>query len=228
MPALPGTVQQATTGLRGFDIDLILTAAQALDFKNAGYDFCVRYVPRTELLAEQTHTNLTNAEAIAILDAGLALMVVQHTRNEGWPPTGPLGTADGSYAVTYAGQIAQLPQGMNIWCDLEVVATTATAADVIAYCQAWYAAVSAGGYVPGLYVGFGIKLSAGQLYNDLSFKHYWSAYNAEVGVATRGYQLIQTDALELNTVTPDADKNTFDPNKVETDQLGGLPLWLAL
>jgi len=228
MPALPGTVQSANSGLRGFDIDLILTAARARDFKKAGYDFCIRYVPRTALLAEQTHTNLTNAEAIAILDAGLALMVVQHSRKEGWQPTAALGTTDGQYAVIYAAQVAELPVGINIWCDLEVVADTATAAGVIAYCQAWYAAVSAGGYVPGLYVGYGIKISEAQLFNDLPFKHYWSAYNAQIGVETGIYQLLQTDALALSTVTPDSDKNTFDPNRTETDERGGLPLWLVV
>ncbi len=227
MPTLPGTIQQAPSGSKGFDIDLILTAARARDFKNAGYDFCIRYVPRTAALAASTDTNLTNTEGIAILGAGLALMVVQHTREDNWQPTAGLGTADGSYAVTYASQVAGLPAGLNIWCDLEVVAPGTAAADVTAYCQAWYTAVKAGGYVPGLYVGYGIKLNAGQLY-ALSFEHYWSAYNVQVGVATRGYQVIQTDALKLSSVTPDPDNKTFDPNTIKTDRLGGTPFWLAI
>jgi hypothetical protein len=228
MPTLPGNVQQAGTGLRGFDIDQVLTVAQAEAFKNAGYDFCIRYVPRTAALAASTKTNLTHTEGLAILNAGLALMVVQHTREEGWSPDSALGTADGSYAVTYASQVAGLPQGVNIWCDLEVVAAHTDAADVIGYCQAWYNAVNAGGYLPGLYVGYGIVLTAEQLYSALSFKHYWSAYNAEIGIAHRGYQLIQHDALKLSTVTPDTPHNTFDPNTIQTDQLGGTPIWLSL
>ncbi|MDB5122425.1 MAG: hypothetical protein JWP94_554 [Mucilaginibacter sp.] len=228
MPTLPGNIQQAASGLRGFDIDQILTAAQAQDFKNAGYDFCIRYVPRTAALAASTNTNLTNTEALAILNAGLALMVVQHTRNEGWSPTAALGTADGQYAVTYASQVAELPQSINIWCDLEVVAANTNAADVIGYCQAWYNAVNAGGYVPGLYVGYGIVLTAQQLYSTLSFKHYWSAYNAEVGIAHRGYQITQHNELQLSTVTPDTQGNAFDPNTIQTDQLGGTPVWLSL
>jgi len=228
MPILPGNIQQAANGLRGFDIDLILTAAQAGDFKKAGYDFCIRYVPRTAALAANTKTNLTNIEALAILNAGLALMVVQHTRNEGWSPTAALGTADGEYGVEYAGQVAGLPQGLNIWCDLEVVAAHTGTADVIAYCQAWYNAVIAGGYVPGLYVGYGIVLTAEQLYSALSFKHYWRAYNAETDVAHRGYQIIQHTELKLNSVTPDTHHNTFDPNTIQADQLGGTPIWLSL
>ncbi|HEY4328067.1 MAG TPA: DUF1906 domain-containing protein [Mucilaginibacter sp.] len=224
---LPGTVQQAAAGLSGFDIDLILSAAQAQDFKDRGYDFCIRYVPRTAALAASTITNLTNTEALAILNAGLALMVVQHTANEGWAPTAALGTAYGGYAATYASQVANLPQGVNIWCDLEVVALHTTAADVIAYCQAWYDAVNAAGYVPGLYVGWGIVLTDDQLYNNLSFQHYWRAYNAEVGVATRGYQLVQKNALKLNSITADTHGDTFDPNITQNDNLGGAPLWLS-
>ncbi|MES2376265.1 MAG: DUF1906 domain-containing protein [Bacteroidota bacterium] len=228
MTTLPGNIQAAATGQKGFDADFILTAAQANDFRQAGYDFCIRYVPRTAILAATTHTNLTNAEALNILNAGLGLMAVQHTRNEGWAPTAALGAADGSYAVTYASQVAGLPPGINLWCDLEVVATGTSAADVIAYCQAWYNAVNAGGYVPGLYVGFGIVLTAAQLYANLSFQHYWSAYNAETGVHGRGYQLVQHDQLPLKSVTPDTSGSFFDPNITQADGLGGLPLWLAL
>jgi len=176
-------------------------------------------------LAATTRTNLTFAEGTAILNAGLALMVVQHTRPEGWAPTGDLGTSDGAYAVKYATEVG-LPQGINMWCDLEVVARGTTAADVIAYCQEWYKTVNAGGYVPGLYVGYGIVLSAAQLYSDLSFQHYWSADNVQVGVASRGYQLVQREQVKLKTVTPDSQDRYFDPNFTQTDDLGGTPIWL--
>ena len=223
MPTLSGNVQQAGTGLSGFDINLVLSASQAQDFKSAGYDFCIRYIPRTAALAAN---NLTNAEASDILNAGLALMAVQHVALPGWAPTAALGTAYGSYAATYAGEVVGLPQGINIWCDLEEVANSTAAADVIAYCQAWYAAVSAGGYVPGIYIGWGIVLTDEQLYQDLSFQHYWRAYNGQP-VATRGYQLIQRDAKPLNSVTADTDDNTFDPDVTQNDKLGGTALWLV-
>jgi hypothetical protein len=181
---LPGTIQQAAAGLSGFDVNSILSAANAQGLKNAGYDFCIRYVPRTAALAAG---NLTNAEALNILNAGLALMAVQHVANEGWVPTEDLGKAYGSYAATYASEIVGLPQGMNIWLDLEGVNTNTAAADVIAYCQAWYHAVIGAGYVPGIYVGWHTILTSQQLYSKLSFKHYWRAYNGPQ-VATRGFQ----------------------------------------
>src|ERR1700733_11147613 len=129
---LPGTVQQATAGSSGFDVNSILSAADALNLKGAGYDFCIRYVPRTAALAAG---NLTNAEALAILGAGLALMPVQHVSLPGWQPNTNLGTAYGNFAAHYAAQVVNLPRGMNVWCDLEGVATGTAAEDVIAYCQ---------------------------------------------------------------------------------------------
>src|SRR5476651_601246 len=116
---LPGTVRSAPAGLTGFDVNAPLSVAKAQAFKAAGYAFCVRYIPRTVAL---TANNLTNAEALGILNAGLALMAVQHVALPGWAPTASLGAAYGSYAAIYAKQAVGLPAGMNIWCDLEEVA----------------------------------------------------------------------------------------------------------
>ena len=214
--SLPGTVQQAPAGQKGFDVNQPLSAGQAQDLQNAGYAFCIRYIPRT---AKLVRNNLTNAEALNILNAGLALMAVQHVALPGWAPTVALGTAYGNYAATYAQQTVGLPQGLNIWCDLEEVAEGSAAADVIAYCQAWYAAVDTAGYIPGLYVGYGTGLTPQQLYSSLSFKHYWRAYNGPL-VATRGYQLLQKTEVTVNGIT-------IDPNITQNDNLGGAVLWLA-
>lgn len=214
---LPGTVQQAAAGLTGFDINATVSVAAAQQFKNAGYDFCIRYIPRTAALAAG---NLTNEEAADIISAGLALMAVQHVALPGWAPTAALGTAYGSYAAEYCSQIAGLPQGMNIWCDLEGVAPGTTAADVIAYCQAWYNAVNGAGYIPGIYVGYDVVLSPQQLYESLSFRHYWQAYNGPQ-VAVRGFQLVQKP--QVNVAGFD-----IDPDVTQIDNLGGIPQWLSL
>jgi hypothetical protein len=214
---LPGAVKPAAAGLSGFDVNSRLSAAGARNLKNAGYDFCIRYVPRTAALKAG---NLTNAEALRILNAGLALMPVQHVAVEGWKPTAALGTAYGSYAATYAGSIVGLPKGMNIWCDLEGVAPGTAAADVIAYCQAWYHSVNAAGYIPGVYVGWDTMLTPQQLYGDLSFQHYWRAYNGPQ-VATRGFQVLQETQKTVNGIT-------IDPDTTQNDNLGGAALWLAV
>ena len=215
-PTLPGAVKKATPGLDGFDINSPLTQAQAQTLKDAGRDFCIRYIPRT---SKPSDINLTNAEALILLNAGLALMPVQHASPEGWTPTTNLGTQYGNYAATYAKEIG-LPPGINIWCDLEMVADDTTAAAVIAYCHAWYAAVHTSGYIPGLYVGYGIKLTDQQLYDDLSFQHYWRAYNGQP-VATRGFQVIQSDEIKVKGIT-------IGPDHCQNDELGGVALWLAI
>lgn len=214
---LPGSVRPALAGLSGFDVNKPLVVSDAINFKNAGYAFCIRYVPRTANLAAG---NLTNAEALAILNAGLALMPVQHVALPGWHPNTNLGTIYGSYAATYASQVVQLPKGLNLWCDLEGVATGTDARDVIDYCQAWYYAVHMAGYIPGVYVGYDCGLSADQLYHNLSFQHYWRAYNGPQ-VAVRGFQLLQQTEKTLNGIT-------FDPDLTQNDNMGDAALWLSL
>lgn len=213
---LPGSVQPAPAGLSGFDVNQALTAQQALGFKNAGYAFCIRYLPRTAALAEG---NLTNAEALDILGAGLALMPVQHVSLPGWQPNTNLGTAYGNFAANYATEVVGLPQGMNIWCDLEGVATGTAAADVIAYCQAWYYAVHTAGYIPGVYVGYDTGLTPDQLYDSISFQHYWQAYNGPE-VTTRGFQIMQKTELTLNGIS-------FDPDFTMLDNEGDSAIWLG-
>src|SRR5580698_3762844 len=93
---LPGTIAGAPNGAAGFDVNQVLTAAQAQAFKNAGYAFCVRYVPRTSDPKLQGG-NLTHTEALDILNAGLALMAVQHVELPPWKPTTNLGTLYGKY-----------------------------------------------------------------------------------------------------------------------------------
>jgi len=213
---LPGSIKKAPGGLSGFDVNSPLTSSQAQNFKNAGYAFCVRYLPRTANLIQG---NLTNGEAQVILNAGLALMAVQHVALPGWKPNTNLGTIYGNYAATYASQVVQLPQGLNIWCDLEGVAEGTDPKDVIAYCQAWYYAVHIAGYTPGVYIGYDTMLTPDQIYDDLSFQHYWRAYNGPE-VATRGFQLIQQTEKTLDGIT-------FDPDVTQDDNMGDTALWLS-
>jgi hypothetical protein len=210
---MQATVKSATPGM-GFDVNQQLSAGQATAFREAGYLFCVRYLPRTPLLIPG---NLTAAEIEIILGAGLALMAVQHVPNPGWDPTADLGEQYGNYAVQYAQEIG-LPNGINIFLDLEEVAAGATPQDVIDYCHAWAASVEVAGYVPGVYVGWNIKLSDQQLYANLPFKNYWRAYNCDQSIPTRGYQILQKIQQVLDGVT-------FDPDVLQTDNMGDVPVW---
>jgi hypothetical protein len=219
---LDGHVFTAADGLRGFDVDSVVTAAAAAAFYERGYRFCVRYVRRTRAHAD----DLSAKEARNILQSGLGLMLVQHVAPEGWSPTGRVGATYGNVAAREAARIG-VPPGVMVWCDLEGVAADTRAPDVIEFCNRWHANVAGAGYVPGLYVGFGAGLSADQLYRSLRFTHYWGAYNlnADQAPSVRGLQMRQR-VRAAGDVVPGFDM-AFQVDAVRTDSLGGRPTLLA-
>lgn len=210
---LPGSVQAAANGALGFDADATISAGLAADFAAAGFTFAVRYVHRAA-----TGGDLTQNEAQDILNAGLGLMVVQHVETAPWTPDAGKGTRYGQAAATNAAA-AGLAPGTSVWLDLEGVAAAISAADVVAYCNAWFAAVSAGGYVPGLYVGANCMLDGAQLYDDLTTQYYWKSGSSVPAVATRGYCMVQT--ISSSFVVSGCG---YDKNVVQTDALGNTPL----
>ena len=213
--ALPGSVQAAPSGAKGFDADTPITANVAQQFANQGYTFCVRYLSRGQ---GQAPGDLSVAEANAILASGLGLMGVQHVRQPGWSPVAAMGQTDGTNAGANA-QALGFPSGVNMWCDLEGVNSAAVAQDVIDYCTAWFTAVSAEGFVPGLYVGADCILNGQQLF-DLPFQHYWKSISRVPILPARGYQMIQT------IVPQPVNGIGIDQNVTHTDSEGGQALWL--
>lgn len=219
---LPGSTQNAPSGLKGFDANTPISASTAAAFYAAGYRFCVRYVGRTQMASY----DLTSTEAKTILEAGLALMVVQHVLNPGWTPSESLGQEYGANAAKFTKQIG-VPTGVNVWCDLEGVSTSCGSSAVEEYCNAWAAEVSASGYVPGLYVGWEPGLTGSQLY-DLAFDHYWGAYNVD-GDSTpwpRGFQLQQKEGS--GGTIGGVSTESYDDDWTETDGEGGTAIWLTL
>src|ERR1700730_1854083 len=114
MSQIEGTVVQAQAGIMGFDTTEVLNAVSARNYFNKGYRFCVRYVGRGK--GKSNYVDISRAEAQAIVDAGLALMIAQHPLASGWVPTEQMGQDFGNYAALAAGQAGLLP-GMNIWLD---------------------------------------------------------------------------------------------------------------
>jgi hypothetical protein len=207
------TVKPAQPG-NGFDCNTPLTPASAKVFRDQGMEFAIRYLPRTPALIPGC---LTKAERDIILAAGLALSAVQHCPLPGFTPSGALGLEYGQYAGKYGGEI-ELGMFMNIWLDLEGVASGTPAQDVIDYCTQWFDQVQAADFVPGLYVGYGSGLTPKQIY-DLPFQHYWKAYNYDDGVPERGFQLIQHPAKVLSGIS-------YDPNTCAADLKGDMPIFL--
>jgi hypothetical protein len=213
--ALTGSIQPAPSGALGFDADSVVSLNAAQQFASQGYAFCVRYL---SLGDGQAEGDLSPAESGNILAAGLGLTAVQHVRRPGWSPSAGLGQADGSHAAINAGAVG-FPPGVNIWCDLEGVSISSLASDVIAHSNAWFAAVSAAGYVPGLYVGANVVLSGQQLY-DLAFEHYWQSASEVPTLPARGYQMVQTLVPGL------VNGIGIDKDVTQTDSAGGQAIWL--
>ena len=213
---LSGTVQSAAPKLKGFDTAGVVSAGEAKEFAQAGYAFCLRYLSLGNV---QKPGDLSYNEANAILDAGLALGAVQHVLNAGWIPTKELGTRYGTNAANNAKSIG-LPQGMNLWLDLEGVKTGTQAPQTIAYCNAWYDAVLQAGFVPGIYVGAGCGLTGNQLYFKLKFQHYWKSMSRVPDIPNRGYQMVQ--GFVKNKVFGVG----IDSDVTKTDLKGGTVLWL--
>jgi Domain of unknown function (DUF1906) len=214
MSGLTGVVQSASSGRVGFDTDTKLDLATAKLFRQSGYDFCLRYLS----LNNESSYDLDRDEAQAILDAGLALMPVQHVRYAGWMPDAALGTQTGKTAANNAIQVG-FPSHVNVWLDLEGVSASATAQSVIDYCNGWYEAVAAVGYLPGLYVGANSILDSQQLYSALKFQHYWHSLSIVPNVAVRGYQMIQSDGGTVHGIG-------IDKNITQTDADHGQIQWL--
>jgi hypothetical protein len=215
-------LKTAPEGMRGFDANTPISTTTAKLFRAAGYNFAVRYVRRT------THHDydLTEAEAERILAAGLGLMIVQHVAPDGWHPTAELGRTYGETAALEARAVGY-PTGGIIWCDLEGVARGTPAADVIGFCNFWFAAVREAGYDPGLYVGYAAGLTAEQLYHALAFRRYWSAYNLDRDLypAVRGVQMRQGPYPRGGLAGIPFE---FDTNVILSDAMGDRPLlWAA-
>ena len=214
---LPGTVTAAPPNATGFDCDTVLTSRSASAFVDAGFSFVIRYLSRT---VPESSGDLSASEANTILNAGLALMAVQHGSQAGWVPTQALGQQYGQSAVTNARSVG-LPAGVNIWLDLEGVQSGTAASAVSAYCDTWFAEVAAAGYLPGLYVGSDCGLTGSQL-GALNVSRYWESGSSVPMPSPRGYCMVQTIDNSYVLAGVGYDKDTTQP-----DVDGGTPVWLA-
>lgn len=217
MSYLEGNVVSATAGLQGFDTDTIVSAAVARRFKEQGFQFCIRYIARSE---GRGSSDLSRDEANAILDAGLGLMPVQHVARRGWTPNEALGQAYGTAAAANAMSVG-FPTGVNVWLDLEGIAPDVEASAVIDYCNAWFDMVGAAGYRPGIYVGANSILDEDALYWRLRTKHYWKSGSRVPDIPERGYQMVQR--IIQNDIVNGIE---IDRNVTRTDGFGDTVFWL--
>lgn len=206
-------------GSRGFDANTRVTPQIASLFWDHGYRFVVRYVRRST----KHDFDLSVAELVGLLNAGLGVMVVQHVAAEGWHPVGSMGSSYGAIAAEEARAVGVL-QGVTLWCDLEGISAQSDARDVIAFCNSWFDAVKSAGFDPGLYVGYGCGLSADELYYKLKFRRYWSAYNLNQDSipSVRGVCMRQTAFPPSSKRIPGVPFE-YDEDVIQRDHFNNLP-----
>lgn len=219
MPPITAKIGILPDGTMGFDFTTPLTAPTAADFVAKGFGFVVRYVGRGD--GSKVFKDIKQPEAQLIVDAGLALCVVQHPLKAGWSPNLDKGNSFGAAAGTQA-TVAGLLHGTSVFVDLEGVASTAVNTDVIAYCNAWADQVSGAGFTPGIYIGASPELTADELFWDIRIKSYWrggssAASGVPLDIPHRGYQLTQRITGSGAT--------EFDSDVVKTDNFGGAVQW---
>ncbi len=215
---LAGKVIEVPAGTRGFDANSHISVFAASQFRMQGYRLAIRYVGRTK----QNPQDLTTSEASGILGAGLGLNVVQHVHPDSektaWVPTPQMGKQYGAFAAQAAIDIGY-KFGGSIWLDVEGVRAGTSHQDVISYSNYWLDQVGEAGYTPGCYVGFSSGLTPDEWYHRTRFQHFWGSYNldADQRPSVRGLQMRQSLQQRLDGIL-------FDPDTVQRDALGGLPL----
>lgn len=219
MAELSGNVVGAAAGLHGFDANSVISAPVAAAFFSQGFRFCIRYIGRS---TPQAGGDLSNKEAQRILDAGLALMPVQHVPKAGWTPSGSLGTEYGKAAALNSTAVG-FPRGVNVWLDLEGVKAGVAPEEVIAYCNAWFNEVAGAGFAPGIYVGASCILGSDELFWRLRTKHYWRSGSKVPSIPQRGYQLTQRITTSPDTVNGIG----IDRDVTVTDGFGDTVMWLV-
>lgn len=197
---------------RGTDSVQAVDAAHALALKAWGLDFVIRYLG-----------SVTSAEIDGILAAGLKMMPVTFGMKHGTALTMALGASYGATTVRQA-QAAGIPKGVTVWLDLEDC--TGSPEDIAAFVNAWYAPVDAAGYIGGLYVGPGAKLSSAQLY-ALHVVRYWQSNARETDTKEQiaepscGWCMIQLfPSVHVAGVW-------VDGNTIQRDYRQRLPTWVS-
>lgn len=155
------------------------------------------------------HENLTRREVDDVMVNRLGLMTVGVARNDSMrAPTAELGARDGLRAVREIRALG-LPEGFTNWLDVEG-ATTATYLDVARYVNAWAGVVRVIGEA-GMYEGWGINMTAAQLYSLLAVRRYWLSSPSSIRPSVRGAEMVQeVENVVIGGVRVDVDRHRID------------------
>lgn len=208
----------APPGSLGGDTSGSVNIAQCEALRARGWTFLIRAlaVPNGSVHPAK----LTAAEVLAIRSSGLALGLYQTFQTASLSPSE--GTLDGESAVAQARALG-VPPGVTIYGDSEGQGSTSASQD-IAYWNAWAAEVRAGGYVAGMYVGPGPRMTGVEIGELPDVHAYWMAGAADMPYPyPRGYGMFQ-----LNPPNQIIAGQAFDLDVTQVDFRGGAPaMWAA-
>lgn len=203
--------EKAFVGARGVDslpFSRGGTQEQAKALASRGVDFFVGYLGA-----------MSAARLAHVLDAGLAFMPV---------------TFAGEYFDGAADEIAQLkglgiPLGTTVWLDLEGEKSWRwDAADLQRLINAWAKAISAGGWLPGLYVGSPQPLTGPELAR-LAVVRYWKAPSLVLDRNGKDWSEPPGVGWCMQQMWPQGvfrDTGVFvDANIIGEDRKGRVPTW---
>lgn len=221
-----------TPGARGIDTNTRIPPAVAQSIAawrdpadGTSLEFVLRYLP----FARTDHPDvaiadgdLTAGELADLTANGLLVGLVQHVRFSPWSPGLTRGNADGIAAVTRA-RVCGAADGATIFYDMEGPGPSPNLAQaIIDYDGAWATVVERSGFVPGGYFGYGVPLTAEQMWR-LKVKRYWRAGgSAPPDPANCGYCLRQLMPFNQSVCGLRVDFDVVQP-----DALGRLPGFTA-
>ena len=153
-------------------------------------------------------------------------------------------TTAGEYEDGAADECAQLralgiPKGVTVWLDLEGMKAYKTSPpDLIAKINAWADAITAGGWMPGLYVGAPQPLTSRELYQLRVVRYWWGLgkpvdRNAALVYPDCGWCMIQQWHGGGSEGRPPGgmfwrDSGVFvDTNGIQRDHKNRLPVWVV-
>jgi len=188
-----GKVTTFSTGTIGVDkTGAIISSSAAKQLYSLGYRFALRDIG---VPTKPDPGQLNANEVTGLLGAGMAVSVFQLN----WQQTSftsSQGTADGQYLVNQV-MACGIPRSptLTLWFDLEG-GMGGNATNLLAYINAWAAAVVDGGFAAGMYTGTNpggsSPLSQQQISNLANVHAYWqAAMLLPYSMPARGYQIYQ-------------------------------------
>lgn len=198
----------------GVDTSANVTLSQAKELRARGFRFVVRSLLCPDSSIHPIAPN--QIERDILFSEGLSLGFYQMFQTAKLTPA--QGSKDGASAILQLSAL-NAPRGLTIFGDSEGQSAY-TAQEDIDYWNAWGLAVKQGGFIPGLYVGPGPKMTGPQLGALANIHAYWQSASIVPTPTPRGFQMYQ-----LNPPNIVIAGRAFDLNCIQYDYRNSVPVF---